>query len=296
MVDSSSKENAVIAMKSQLEQKNLQLAEANAKIVQFAKGQSTMATTQEATINTLKSQLANTQAQLEATRSAAQRVDERVSADQAASLAGLQMQVQQGNQKIAELQSQVGSLKSASMQAAAVSPAAAPIPVPAPVVSPMQPISITPKVAPVKFMSKGEFSDLLQIAGVPVSGALDEVKGGDPSSYRAYSWKTSSLYGSVEMRRVASEAAFDSVIGQYLSRAKSRCSGEFAAVPASISAANVEQSKSYEIACVSQSASSSASVLFTYGNGIAMTVAHEGRAEAMDLAMDARDKIAGQIR
>lgn len=292
------KDKTLMVLKSELDQKNAQLADAQSKIEQFAKGQSTMSATQEATINTLKSQLANTQAQLEATRVAAQQVSANANADQAATLANLQMQVQQGNQRIAELQNQMGNLKVASVQAASVAPAAAPTPVPVaapPVPSPVQNISFSAKSAPTNFMSKDEFSGLLKKSGVPVNGGLDEVKGGDPSSYRAYSWKTSSLYGSVEMRRVTDESAFDSVIGQYLSRAKSRCSGEFAAVPASVKASNVEQSKAYEIACVGQDASSSASVLFTYGNGVAMTVAHEGRAEAMDLAMDARDKISTQI-
>ena len=195
--------------------------------------------------------------------------------------------------------------------AAAVAPAAAasmPVvaaPAVAPAGSPVQPatyaapvpLAPTVPVAPaVGFMSAEEFSSLLRGAGVPVKGALEQVKGGDPSSYRAYSWKTDSLYGSVEMRRVSDTSAFENVIGQYLGRAKSRCSGEFAAVPSQVKANALEMSKSYEIACVNQNASSSASVLFTYGNGVAMTVAHEGRAEAMDLAMDARDRVAGAVK
>lgn len=134
-------------------------------------------------------------------------------------------------------------------------------------------------------------------AGVPVVGGISEVAAGAKSAnYKAYSWKTQSLYGSVEMRRVASAAAFNDIISQYLERAKSRCQGEFAAVPAQTKARNADVSKSYEIACVGQGASSSASVLFTYGKGIASTFAHEGRAEAMDLAIDARDRVAGNFR
>ena len=121
------------------------------------------------------------------------------------------------------------------------------------------------------------------------------MKGGDPSSYRAFSWKTDSLYGSVEMKKVADVNQFDSSVDQYLSRAKSRCAGEFAAVPSPVRAAGMAKSEAYEIACVGQSSSSSASVLFTYGNQIATTVAHEGRAEAMDLAIDARDKVSSKI-
>ncbi len=247
---------------------------------------------QEVVVNTLKSQLADTQKQLVDARVNAQQVDAKSSAEQATTLATLQMQVQQGNQKISELQNQVTGLKVAATQ-----PAAAPVslvPTPAPLA---QNISFSaPKATPAKFLSVDEFSGVLKTAGVPVKGDLQQVKGGDPASYRAYSWKTDSLYGSVEMRQAPSADAFDTVVGQYLARAKSRCSGEFAAVPSAVKAQSIEQSKSYEIACVNQNASSSASVLFTYGNGVAMTVAHEGRAEAMDMAMDARDKVAGQIR
>ncbi|GEM_PF-2092235 len=146
------------------------------------------------------------------------------------------------------------------------------------------------------FPTSVQYASFLETAGIPVKGGLSEVAGGDPSSYKAYSWKTQSLYGSVEMRKAAGASSFDTVISQYLARAKSRCNGDFAAVPSQAKASGVEQSSSYEIACVGQGSSSSASVLFTYGKGIISTVAHEGRAEAMDLAIDARDRVAKAIR
>jgi len=128
-----------------------------------------------------------------------------------------------------------------------------------------------------------------------VNGPLKQVQGGNASNYRAYSWKTNSLYGSAEMKKISDGSQFDAAVTDYLNRAKSRCSGEFAAVPSPTKAAGMEKSKAFEIACVGQGTSSSASVLFTYGNQIVTTIAHEGRAEAMDLAIDARDKVSSKI-
>ena len=98
-----------------------------------------------------------------------------------------------------------------------------------------------------------------------------------------------------QMKQIKNDADFEATVSQYLSRAKSRCAGEFAAVPSPTTATNMNDSQAYEIACVGNNVSSSASVLFTYGNQIATTIAHEGRAEAMDLAIDARDKVSAKI-
>ena len=156
---------------------------------------------------------------------------------------------------------------------------------------------VTPNSSVSVFPSAMQYQTVLSNAGVPIVGGISEVNNGNNSeTYRAYSWKTQSLYGSVEMRQVSNIAAYEGVISQYLSRAKSRCDGEFAAVPSSTKANAAEMSKSYEIACVGQESSSSASVLFTFGKGIVSTIAHEGRAEAMDLAIDARDRVARTIR
>lgn len=136
---------------------------------------------------------------------------------------------------------------------------------------------------------------MLKGAGVIVRGALQTVPGSGAPTYRAYSWKTDSLYGSAEMNKVSDASQLDSVINQYLARAKKRCGGEFAAVPSPVKSSHTDNIKAYEIACVGGSSSSSASVLFSYGDQIVTTIAHEGRAEAMDMAIDARDKVASRL-
>lgn len=283
-----------------------QLADAQAKLQQANEAQLAAVTQKDAELQNAKTQLAQVQSQLLTEQTKTQQVDVKAqaqqSAEQAANVASLQMQIQQANQKIIQLQNQVSTANAAAVRSASIAPAAV-APVAAAVVPQIQPAggAITnasytaPTATAVHFKSADEFAKLLQTAGVDVNGSVQQIKGGDPSSYRAYSWKTNSLYGSAEMKKVSTAAQFDAGVNEYLSRAKSRCAGEFAAVPSPVRAAGMEKSSAYEIACVGASSSSSASVLFTYGNQIATTIAHEGRAEAMDLAIDARDKVSSKI-
>ncbi len=291
------KEASLTAAKSELAQKSQQLIEAQNKIEQAQQSQqllSSSTTQQDGVISALKAQLIQVQSQLAAEQAKSQLIEVKMqsqqSAEQASALAALQLQIQQGNQKIATLENAISANKALNLQAtqavASLTPAAAASP---------SPSILKPTVQPTTFKSIEEFSALLKNAGVPVRGSLQHIQGGDANTYRAYSWKTDSLYGSVEMKQVQNEMDFDTVIGQYLTRAKSRCSGEFAAVPSPVTAPNMMKSKSYEIACVGQSLSSSASVLFTYGHQIVTTIAHEGRAEAMDFAIDARDKVSTKL-
>jgi hypothetical protein len=146
-----------------------------------------------------------------------------------------------------------------------------------------------------RFQNQQQLAALLQKAGVGLRGQVQPVKSANSDTYKAFSWQTDSLYGSSEQRVMASQGGFEPAVKQYIDRAKSRCNGDFAAVPAQLSAPAGGAAEGYEIACVSGSSGSSASVLFTYSEGVMTTVAHEGRAEAMDIAMDARDKVAAKF-
>ena len=157
-----------------------------------------------------------------------------------------------------------------------------------------QPPVVPAPVVGVQFQSTQDFASILKEAGVGIRGSVQPVQKASSTSYKAYSWQTDSLYGSAEQREMADSGAFEPAVQQYLDRAKSRCSGEFAAVPAQLKASG-SNAEGYEIACVSGQSGSSASVLFSYRNGVMTTVAHEGRAEAMDIAMDARDRVAAKI-
>jgi len=308
--NASEKEAQLIGLKGQMVEKDAKIAELQGELkkstmsveqMQLAKAN---ATSNEALLATLKEELTSKSTQLgeseaklaQANAQLAQlqaqsQIQSQGQSVQAASVANLQAQVLQGQQRIGQLETQIKSMH--QQQTAQQSPAQQ--------ASYVQPSYGTESAAPQSkgtvFPSSADYASFLKSAGVPVKGGLTEVQGGDPSSYKAYSWKTDSLYGSIEMRKAEGPAAFDSVVSQYLARAKSRCNGEFAAVPSSVKAqGGVEKSASYEIACVGQSSSSSASILFTLESGIVSTIAHEGRAEAMELAIDARDKIARSSR
>ncbi len=242
---------------------------------------------------------------MEQAKSAQSTVEAKAKVDQSASLLALQSQLSQGSQRIGELENQIQMLRSeaANARVAQVEPAAG-----SAAVVPAAPLTPTSVVAPVSyspaaisstssspsgFKSSDDFSSLLKSAGVTVQGGV-HAAAASSTSYRAYSWKTDSLYGSAEQRAMSS-SGYEAAVDQYLSRAKSRCGGEYAAIPAQVST-GAARSKAFEIACVNSKGGTSASVLFTYSDGVMTTIAHEGRAEAMDIAMEARDRVAGQVR
>lgn len=167
----------------------------------------------------------------------------------------------------------------------------------APVPTIMRP-SATPQQAQaaLKFQSQQDFARLLKDAGVATQDGVRPVQGANSAAYQAYRWKTNALQGSAEQRTLASVDEYKAGVEQYLDRARARCKGEFAAVPAPTSAAGgVTQSASYEIACVGGKANSSASVLFSYADGVMTTIAFEGKQDAMEQAIEARDRVAGQF-
>ena len=274
------KQQSIDSLKAELAQMSQQLADAQKKAQGLESLNSSLAT-KDSEVNSLKAELAQKNLQLGEVQKKAQQVSLKAendkNAEQALAMGQLQLQIQQANQQILILQKQIADSKNITVQASYV----------APVVTSPEPRDFSKD-----FKSMDDVSSLLKKAGIEIRGALQNVQGGDPSTYRAYSWKTGSLFGSAEMKKVSDASQFRLTVDQYLDRAKTRCKGEFAAIP---SVAQSNNSKAYEIACVGESSSSSASVMFNYGDKIVTTIAHEGRAEAMDLAIDARDKIASQF-
>ncbi len=213
-----------------------------------------------------------------------------------ADVEAMALPVPSGNKALAP--ASVAGKAPAAMQAAPLQPQD--VAVMQPPVAPSQPVTAAPLASTpvaangVQFQSPQDFATLLKAAGVGIRGSVQPVQKASSSSYKAYSWQTDSLYGSAEQKEMADSGAFEPAVQQYLDRAKSRCKGDFAAVPAQLKSSGAKN-EGYEIACVSGQSGSSASVLFSYNNGVMTTVAHEGRAEAMDIAMDARDRVAAHI-
>lgn len=296
------KQQSLDGLKAELAQKNQQLAEAQAKVQDIEKFKGDVSA-KDQLIATLKTDLSAKDKALAEVQAKVQLAESKVAekaaeatkmSEQIAVVPSLQLQIQQANQKISDLQAEINNSKNKTVQASAsyeAVPLNESIPMNAPSVEPLISQADLHKV---KFRSMDEISTLLEKSGIDTSGSLKQVQGSNSSNYAAYSWKTNSLHGSIEMSEVSDFSQFDKAVDQYLSRAKTRCKGEFAAIPAPTEISG-NNARAYEIACVDGSSSSSASVIFSYGDKILTTIAHEGRTEEMDLAIDARDKVASQL-
>jgi hypothetical protein len=145
-----------------------------------------------------------------------------------------------------------------------------------------------------RFSPQSDMKALLDRAGVQTKEGVRQVAAASSDQYRAFRWKTNGLFGSAEQRPMNSDGQFQAAINDYLDRAKSRCGGEFAAVPNDIAGATPE-AKAFEIACIGGRTNTSASVLFVRRGDVMTTFAHEGKADQMNEAMQAQEQIAAQM-
>lgn len=143
-----------------------------------------------------------------------------------------------------------------------------------------------------KLMKSSDMESLLSQAGVDVSGGVQPIGTATGNGRVAYRWQTGGLFGTAEQKAVDSPAQFDGYVSEYLNKTKSRCTGQFAAIPALVDNAGGNRLSAYEIACVDDTgAGASAALIFESRNGVFTTIAHELSPESMDIAMDARDKV-----
>lgn len=148
-----------------------------------------------------------------------------------------------------------------------------------------------------KLMKSSDIESLLRQAGVAVSGGIQTIETATGNGRVAYRWQTGGLFGTAEQKSVDSPAQFDSFVSAYLEKTKSRCTGQFAAIPALVDGGGVNRISAYEIACVDETgAGASAALIFESRNGVFTTIAHESSPESMDIAMDARDKIVAVLQ
>ncbi|MFA7276125.1 MAG: hypothetical protein WC043_04920 [Pseudobdellovibrionaceae bacterium] len=202
-------------------------------------------------------------------------------------LAFVKKQLEEKSSQMAMLEKQVIDLQNS------VQPAAESYPVAAQPASGFQQAAYSSQPA-AQYPEKRDIANLLSRAGVSISGSIKVVEGDSPD-YRAFSWSSDGLFGSTEMRYAQSLASYEDIVSGYLTRAKSRCDGEFAAIPAKVGVSGADKSSGYEIACVGGAGATSASVLFSYKDKMVTTVAHEGDADLMDRAIDARDRVAAHL-
>lgn len=175
--------------------------------------------------------------------------------------------------------------------------AAAPVAAAAPVVAPVAAMAAAAVPSNIKMMKPADLEKLLQRAGVQTSGGIQPITASGDAGRVAYRWETNGLFGTAEQKAIQSTAQYDAYVTEYLNKTKSRCTGQFAAIPALEEGSGMNRLSAYEIACVDESgAGASASLAFESRNGVFTTIAHEASPESMDLAMDARDRVISALQ
>ncbi|HRC27464.1 MAG TPA: hypothetical protein PKX87_08555, partial [Alphaproteobacteria bacterium] len=142
------------------------------------------------------------------------------------------------------------------------------------------------------FMSESNVTALLNSASLSTSSRVESVTPAMETTARAFRWESGPLFGSLEERPIDTPAQFTDFVSDYLDRTRSHCNGDFASSSTPVpTPQGIEQASSYEIACVSPGGGSSAAVLFVARKGVFSVIANESSAEAIDTAIEARDRI-----
>jgi|GEM_PF-7013065 len=129
---------------------------------------------------------------------------------------------------------------------------------------------------------------ILKNAGVDIRGGLQPTASDAGISYR---WDTGTLFGSAEIKDIQNASSYDRYVDSYVGKLRSRCEGDFAAVPVVTSQIGGSNISSYDIACVTPDAGVTVTVIFHGDMNKFTSIAHEASVDHMDLAMDFRDKI-----
>jgi septal ring factor EnvC (AmiA/AmiB activator) len=140
---------------------------------------------------------------------------------------------------------------------------------------------------------------ILTAAHIPVDGTVKLLADMSGPNFYAYQWQSEGgLFGSAQQKPVHSDAEFDGMVQDYLTKTEQRCGGDFAIDPSSTQEAGGTRIDSYEIACVGGSAStdSSASLLFFKQGDTFTVVAHESPTAGMSTAMDYRDRLIESLK
>lgn len=165
----------------------------------------------------------------------------------------------------------------------------------APVSAPVVPVTQQPTPPPApqpramasaSAFGQGQIQQLLNSAGVSVSGAVTKQAAGQ------YRWSAGNLVGQAQIVPAQQAGSVDQFAQSFIAKAKRSCGGDFASLP---STAGSGQSRAFEIACISPTRSTSSSVIFTRKGKDLVAISHESAAENMDMAMDARDRIAASL-
>ena len=259
--------------------------------LQQEKDQGKAATTELAS---LKSRLENVTAQLKTQEDENKKIKSDLSA--------MQNSAARREAKIAELQKQTDQAVKEAEKANAARVAAAAVPAPVP--QQQQPVErITSVAAPMptartsaetktaanavkSAFGQQDLQAALQRAGLGAH-SLSSSHGG-----QVMTWKTSAgLTGEADIQP-SSAGSFGTLVEQHISAQRSKCNGDFAAMPSGQGTGRAQ----YELACVGSNGGFASSLLFIEKEGQFIAIAHNAAPENMNGAMDARDRVAASLQ
>jgi hypothetical protein len=180
-----------------------------------------------------------------------------------------------------------------------VPPSAAPVP-PAPepektaVVEP-------PATAPSpesKLIQPADIETLLHKANLKTTVPVQKLEGVSGNNRVAYRWETGDMFGTAEQKELQAAAQFDQYVRDYMDSVKSRCEGQFTAIPALEEVLGSKRISTHQISCIDATGSGAAAALVFYtDNGKTFTtLAYESAPQSMKAVTDARDKVVSVLR
>jgi chromosome segregation ATPase len=146
------------------------------------------------------------------------------------------------------------------------------------------------------FTDATAMQSILSGAGIRLNNGVRKIDAASGTDSQILSWQVGKLYGSAEQQAMNGPQQFDMLVQHYLDKTKSRCKGQFAAVPGETQDLGAVRTANYEIACIGDSGKgASASLLFYSKDNVFTTIAHESGVDGMDQAMDIRDRLLSSV-
>jgi len=132
--------------------------------------------------------------------------------------------------------------------------------------------------------NKQKIETLLNQSGLSPNGGVQQVNNNE------YRWNIGAVNGVAKIAAKNQTPNMNTFMKGYVANAKQSCRGDFASL-----ASQTGQPNSYEIACVGGLQSRSSSVVFMESERHYVVISHETSTDDMDMAMDARDRIADKL-
>lgn len=154
------------------------------------------------------------------------------------------------------------------------------------------PAPVGEKPAPQKniaYMSANDLEAIFRQGGIDTNDGVHRIDVGN--NIVAHSWTSGQMFGSSEQSEMDFAGQYDSFVTRYLGKTEGRCPGEFASAASQEKQIGSIRASAYEIACIGDNNAASAAILFFNKDGVFTAIAHETGVDAMDIAMDTRDKL-----